>query len=148
MKILLESRFIEITYHFHTEKIEPLLPRSVWHYRSDDWKGLREYFSAFPVSYGSIHLHTYKKSESNSKPSFTIDYNITRRGEMEAHKNFIRNGTPQTNEADIRTRNKYNRTVNKAEEKFDDHMQSRVLLYPSGSWPFWTPTRQVVNFTS
>lgn len=38
---------IKIKYPIHLEKFESLPPRSVWHYKSVDWAGFRNYASAF-----------------------------------------------------------------------------------------------------
>lgn len=55
-------------------------------------------------------LHTYKKFRPNLKPWFTTDCNFVFRAKMEAHKNFSRDSTPQTNGADVNALNSYNKT--------------------------------------
>lgn len=163
-----DHAMVEVEYPIHMEKTEMPPPRTVWHYKSADWEGLRDYFGAFPWSVTCFAKksakeaadniteviqcameayipHTYRVSRPNHKSWFSRECNLARKNKIEAHKKFLQNPTPQTNEVDIKARNNYNKTVNEAKDRFNERMRDKVLSCPNGSRAFWTLAKHVNN---
>lgn len=65
-------------------------------------------------------------SKPDLESSFNKDFNLTGKDKIEAHKNFLLNPIPQTN--DIKSRNSYNR-MNEVEKKLNETIREGLVFF-------------------
>ena len=149
------------------ETVERLPPRTIWHYNSADWEGLRDFFSAFPwntVCFSSsdpseicshvteviqIGIESFipqsqiTSKSHNQKPWFSKNCDNARLKKINTHKRLLQDPTPENRQAFVEARNQYNQIISESKSSFNKRIKDKVLSCPNGSKSFWSLAKNI-----